>query len=174
VNGIGYTAALGLAIVFGAAGLAKVGRVAVTAAGLRAFGLGAVAGPLAVVLPLVEVAVAVGLVLRPAVAAPIALALLVAFSAVLRRGIRAGVVAGCGCFGGVDRRPVRPRDLARNGALGAGATVAWLWPGPAAIDAASVALVSVTGAGALVAAALWDLRRATGGIWTLDLPREAS
>jgi Methylamine utilisation protein MauE len=174
VIAVGYTVSLGLALVFAVAAGAKFGRPANTVRSFEALGLGRLARPLAVVVPLVELALALGLVFVPEIAAAVALLLLGLFSAVLVRALMAGVEVGCGCFGGLDRHPVRALDIARNGALALAAVVAWRWPGPSAVDVASLVVVSLAVMAGLLLVALWELRHTTGAVWRLDLPRESA
>jgi hypothetical protein len=114
----GDVLAIALAAVFAWAGAAKAVDRRTTARSFRALGLpgGAL---LTTGVPVAELALAGGLVLAPAVAAPVAFGLLVAFSVVLGRARRDGVAVGCGCFGTARRGPVSGRDLVRNAVLSA-------------------------------------------------------
>ena len=132
--------AIGLAAVLAWAGARKLVARSTTARSFRALGLPA-AELLATGVPVVELALASGLILGPAVAAPATVAVLGAFSAVLARARRSGVTVGCGCFATAKRGPVSGWDLVRNAGLGLAAlTVA---------TAAGTALAAV-GAGILV------------------------
>ena len=170
-------AALVLAIVFGWAGVAKLRHHQATVTSFRGLGLPAAAA-LAVVVPLVELAVAVGLVLAPALTAWAALALLLAFTFVIGRAVVAGSTVACACFGGTsatggdDDRPVSTIELVRNAGLGALAIVAGgagagalHWPALPAL-----VIVTVLVALARVAFAAADLRRLGGHVWSTPLP----
>jgi hypothetical protein len=67
-----------------------------------------------VAIGVVEVGLAVALVVAPANAAIVALAVLAGFTAFLVPKVGSG--RGCGCFG-ASTRPVSTQDLMRNGAL---------------------------------------------------------
>ena len=114
----GDVLALALAAVFAWAGAAKLVDRRTTARSFRALGLpgGAL---LTTGVPVAELVLAAGLVLVPAAAAPVAVALLAAFSVVLGRALHDGVAVGCGCFGTARRGPVSARDLGRNAVLAA-------------------------------------------------------
>jgi len=115
---IGDVPAIALAAVFAWAGAAKAVDRRTTARSFRALGLpgGAL---LTTGVPVAELLLAAGLVLAPAVVAPVTFGLVVAFSVVLGRAVRDGVAVGCGCFGTARRGPVSARDLVRNGVLAA-------------------------------------------------------
>lgn len=123
------TGATAAALVLGAvmvrAAWAKRRSPAQTEADFASLGLVA-AGPLAVAVPVVELAVAALLVLTPGWGGVVAAALLAAFTAVLVRVLRNpdGLTPSCACFGGSNRSPVSSRHLVRNAALLALAFVA--------------------------------------------------
>src|SRR6185503_1951209 len=85
---------------------------------LRAFGLpAALARPsVAALLVAVEAAAAVLLVVAPAVGYALALALIAAFTAVLRRVVHSGQRVACWCFG-ASTTPVGVSHLVRNASL---------------------------------------------------------
>jgi len=122
---IAAVARVALAVVLLGAGVAKltdrrrvVGLVA-EVLGPRA------AAPVAIVLPVVEVGLAVGLLALwgSAIPAWVAAGVIVAFTAVLVRALVRGVA--CPCFGRLSAaRPVGPIDVLRNGALVALAVLA--------------------------------------------------
>jgi hypothetical protein len=140
--GVGYAAALALAAVFFVAGVAKLAWRPITVDTFRQLGL---PRPeiVAVVVPLVEVALAVALVAFPFVGGVASLCTLAAFNALLYRRVRQGSEAPCGCIGRpTDRAPVSARELARNGGLAmlaVGAIVAE----PTLPSAAEIAVVAV-------------------------------
>jgi hypothetical protein len=166
--------ALVLAAVFAWAAVAKVRERDATVASFRGLGL-LWPSQLAVVVPAVEVGLAVALVAVPEVAAFAALALVLAFSLVIGRAVAVGSTVGCACFGGhADDRPVSVLELVRNGALGAMAVLASaagpgsaLWP-----DLPALVIVTVVVALARVGLAAAELRRAGGHVWSTPLPGE--
>ncbi len=114
--GIAYSAALLLAVVFTGAGVAKLRRRASTARAFAALGL---ASPevLAVGVPVSELALAVGLVLAPAEAGIVALAVLAGFTTFLVLAMRRGEALGCGCFGAARPAPIGRAEIVRNAVL---------------------------------------------------------
>lgn len=149
---LGMAAACLLAAVFAWAGAAKLGQPAETAAGFAALGLDRPAA-LARAVPVVELALAVGLLAAPAAGAAAALLLLAAFTAVLARALRRGVEVPCACFGRAGGPPLSWVEVARNGllaALAALALAAGLDPRvPALLAAVNVVLVAGASAGLL-------------------------
>jgi uncharacterized membrane protein YphA (DoxX/SURF4 family)/peroxiredoxin len=111
-----------LAAVFAVAGAAKLRDLAETRRAVAGFGAPApLQAPLAVVLPLVELAIA-GALFVPALArwaALAALALLLVFCAVIVRALARGSAPDCNCFGGLTQTEVGRGTLARNLLLGA-------------------------------------------------------
>ena len=119
MNAAARVAAAVLAVVFTWAALAKLVRRDETADAFGSLGLRHPA-ELAVVVPLLELFVALELLLMPLVGAYGALFLLVAFTVVLVRVVRRDVAVGCACFGSMSNRPAEPvswRSLVRNGVL---------------------------------------------------------
>ena len=149
---LGAAAAIALAVIFTWAGAAKIARPQSTAASFSALGL-PYAATLALGVPIFELAAAALLIVVPVPGATVALLLLGAFSVVLAQALRAGVAAGCACFGSARTDPISPLDLVRNamlGVLGVAALAASGWPDPWAALAV-FALVLVGGAGLRVA-----------------------
>lgn len=107
-------AALVLAAVFAWSAVSKIVR----RPDMTALGLPVWTAPVTAV---VELALAVALLVRPADGGVAALAVLAGFTAFLAR--RVGTGAGCGCFG-TTTEPVTSQDLMRNAALLAVAAVA--------------------------------------------------
>lgn len=116
MSGAASIAAVGLAVVFAWAAVAKAVRHRSTVDAFVALGLPA-ASALAVAVPAVEVGLAGLLVVRPEVGGALALALLAAFTLVVIRGVMRGTSSGCGCFGARRVEPVGPADVVRNGLL---------------------------------------------------------
>ena len=117
MNGVGYAAAVLLASAFVVAGVTKLQRRSTTIVTFVRLGLGRRSRGLAFLIPLLEIGVAVGLVLAPVVFGAVAIVLLVVFSWILGRAIRAGKHVSCGCFGSLSNRPIGPADLVRNAGL---------------------------------------------------------
>jgi uncharacterized membrane protein YphA (DoxX/SURF4 family) len=136
-----YLAALVLAAAFVAAAAGKLARPVATAAAFRSFGVPWPAAAARLV-PAAELVVAVLLVAAPGVGGVAALVLLVAFSAVLVRALRAGIRTPCRCFGGVREDPPSAVDVLRNGMLAALALVAIAAGTPRAPSVAAVVLVA--------------------------------
>jgi peroxiredoxin/uncharacterized membrane protein YphA (DoxX/SURF4 family) len=121
-----------LAAVFLVAGLAKLADRVGSRQALVGFGLPpALSGPLGVLLPLAELAVAVALLPTETAGwgAVGALALLLTFSAAIAINLARGRRPACRCFGQLHSSPVGFATLARNGALAAMAGGV-VWQGP--------------------------------------------
>lgn len=114
--GVARAAGAVLAIVLAVAAVAKLARRSGTGEELAQLGLLA-PDVLAWVVPVVELACAVLLVVVPAWGGIAAFALLAAFTVVLVRVLRSGREVSCNCFGALSRRPVSTWSLARNGVL---------------------------------------------------------
>lgn len=167
MNEVAYVAAVLLAGLFAWAGVAKLtdrGRATRTFA---AFGLPA-PRLLGTAVPVVELVLAVGLLVIPAVAAYAALGMLAAFTTFLVRAVRAGVKVGCGCFGSARDEPVSAVEVLRNALLAGAAVVASFSTGPVVPGLAAVVLASTAAALAAVVLALADLRRRTGHVFGID------
>jgi uncharacterized membrane protein YphA (DoxX/SURF4 family) len=115
--GLPYLAALVLAAVFALAAAAKWRDLPGTARAMATFGL---PRPwlVARIVPGVEAALALGLVLTPAASAVVALALLSAFTVLVVLRLRGGGAGTpCGCFGSWGRSTLSWVDVMRNGLL---------------------------------------------------------
>ncbi len=146
-----YLCALVLAAVFVAAAAAKIARPPAT---VKAFATLGVPAPetIARAVPAAELVVAVLLVAVPRAGGVAALVLLVAFTAVLVRALRAGVRTPCRCFGGVREDPISRADVVRNAMLAAlaiTATAAGEPQAPSPGAAVLVAAVVIAGFAAL-------------------------
>ncbi|MEM9562895.1 MAG: MauE/DoxX family redox-associated membrane protein [Actinomycetota bacterium] len=115
---VALVAALILAAVFVVAGVAKLRRPAATADDFAELGL-PLAAPLAVIVPIAELACAGLLVLLPGWGGVAAFGLLAVFTANLAVVVRSGRVVNCACFGAASRHPVSVRHLVRNVGLAA-------------------------------------------------------
>lgn len=150
---VAYAAALALAGVFAVAGTAKLRRRAVTARTFASLGLGA-SPALALGVPVVELALAAGLVVAPAEAGVAAVAILAGFTTFLVLAIRRGEAVGCGCFGSSQAAPVGGAEVLRNAVLGVAAAVVVAGvEGPVVPRLPAVVLVIVAGAAAGTAVA---------------------
>jgi hypothetical protein len=164
-----------LAAVFAVAAFAKLANRGRTESTLAAFGVSArLHRPIAVALPLAELAIALGLL--PAATAPwagvAALLLLIAFTVAVGRALARGDEVDCNCFGSLRGSRITSWTLARNLALlvpaaivaGAGwsdaSPSAVAWVGDLDVDAALLALGGAALAVAALAFALaWQLLR---------------
>ncbi len=107
------------------AAVAKLRDPAATRRSFDELGLRA-PGVAAIVVPVVELLVAVALVLWPPVGGAAAIVLLVAFTVVLVRVVMSGARVPCACFGATATSPVGWPDVARNLGLLALAVAAWV------------------------------------------------
>jgi uncharacterized membrane protein YphA (DoxX/SURF4 family) len=154
VDGLGYACAVVLAAVFVRAGAAKVARPDRTAATFAALGVPA-ATVTARGVPALELLVAVALIAAPRVGAVAALVLLLPFTAVLGRAVRAGLATPCNCFGAARADPVSWVDVVRNAMLATLAVVALLATEPVMPDGPALLVAAVAlAAGVLVLTAL--------------------
>lgn len=171
MRGAGYLSAVILACVFAWAGSSKLRHGDRAAEAFRAMHL-----PAPMILSkgvaLLELALAFLLLTAPSLGGPLALVVLLAFTLVLGRSIRAGGNARCGCFGTARQKPVSWVELVRNGLLAMLAVGAMFAgpPGPPSLPAA-VLVTSAVVSGALIVA-LCDLRREAGAIWNNRLAWE--
>jgi hypothetical protein len=148
--GFGYVCAVVLAAVFVRAGVAKAVRPQGTVAGFVALGVPG-APVVARAVPAVEIALAVALLSFPRIGGVGAVVTLGAFSVFLARAVRAGVTAGCNCFGQARTEPVSGHDLVRNAMLAALAAAALSASRPVVPSlVATVAAVAIVLAGVVV------------------------
>ncbi len=172
MTGLASILAVVVAATLVAAAVAKLRTPARTAADFTALGLPA-PQLLARVVPAVEVAVAVALLVAPGWGALAAVALLVLFTLLLVGLIRSGQPISCACFGTVSDEPVSWVEVVRNVALlvAAGSAIP--------IDRLEIpgfpAVVAATGAGiiAVVAIQLTAFKRDVGAVWSTHLSGEA-
>jgi len=150
-----------LAVVFALAAVMKLRRRGQTEEMLGDFGVPERARPAtAVGLPLVELAVAVGLVTSAGArwAALAALLLLGAFSVAIARVLLKGERVACNCFGSLGSAPVSGWTLARNLVLaGLAAVVVVAGPGTSIgdLDRDTVIAVAAAAAGVLLVGLTW-------------------
>jgi hypothetical protein len=153
------------------AGVAKLRRPSRTAQGFVRLGVPA-ARVAAVGVPIVEIAVAVLLVLRPPVGAVAAVVVLAGLTAFAASRIARGLEVACGCFGGGREEPLTVAVPVRNILLMAAAAVAITAPatGPVLPPPEAVIVVGAAAAIGAVAVALVELRVTTGRVWDNRLP----
>ncbi|MEM9566225.1 MAG: MauE/DoxX family redox-associated membrane protein [Actinomycetota bacterium] len=169
-------AALATALVFGVAAATKLADRPSTVADFAAIGLPRPA-LLARLVPAIELAIVVLLLLAPAVGATLAAVALVAFTAVLASALRAGRRVSCGCLGPLSRRPISTATLWRNVGLLALTAVAAATPAPPGLLPTLPAgdVVLAVGPLALLTALgvqLLTLRSQLGRIWSVELAGE--
>jgi thiol-disulfide isomerase/thioredoxin/uncharacterized membrane protein YphA (DoxX/SURF4 family) len=117
MDGLLLTARLSLALVLLVAALTKLADGEGSREAVRGFGVPErLVGPTAALLPLLELAAAVLLVPTATVpvGAPLAVALMGAFSAAIARSMARGEAPDCHCFGQLHSAPAGPKTLARN------------------------------------------------------------
>jgi hypothetical protein len=85
--------------------------------------------------------------------------------------VRAGTAVSCGCFGSARHAPVSAVELVRNGFLALAALVALGAPRPVAPGVAAVITTGTAVVIAMVVLALADLKRRTGRVWAMELPK---
>jgi uncharacterized membrane protein YphA (DoxX/SURF4 family) len=122
---VGVVASVVVGLLFVLAGASKLAIGPAWTEQARGFGAPRWAAP---VVPWVELAIGAALVAQlarpfPAIAA---IAMLVVFSVLIARHLRAGRAPTCACFGAWSAKPVGPGHLARNAAFLAVAVLA-LW-----------------------------------------------
>ncbi len=158
--GVGYCAAVVLAVMFAAAAAAKIRDRDGTAAAFATLG---VPNPSSAArfLPLPELAAVVLLLAVPFVGALVVLVLLALFTTFIVGRLRVGVVAPCACFGGATSRPLSWVSVWRNVLMGALALVALGATRPTVPSLADVAAVIVATAAGVLALRVADRRSAT-------------
>lgn len=113
MEGLGYAAAVLLAVVFVVAGLAKLLRPRRTATAFALLGLPA-PRLFALVVPLAELLVAATLLAAPDVGGVAALVALSFFTTLVAVRLRRGERVPCGCFGAANPAPLTGADVVRN------------------------------------------------------------
>jgi uncharacterized membrane protein YphA (DoxX/SURF4 family) len=119
VNTIVILASVALSAVFAVSGVTKLFDRAGAEDGMRDFGLpGILARPMALLLPLTELVLAIGMLTGLAWAAAIGLvALLAIFTAAILVNLALGRRPACHCFGALSQEPIGPVTVVRNGVL---------------------------------------------------------
>lgn len=171
MTGLATLLALAVAATLVAAAVAKLKEPGRTAGDFAALGL-PLPAMLSRVVPAVELAVAVSLLVIPGWGAVAAFGLFVLFTALLVSLVRSGQPIACSCFGAVSDEPVSWVEVARNGVLLiASAAVTPIdrlaVPGFAAIVAFSAAAVI----GAVVIQVV-AFKRDVGAVWSTHLSGE--
>ncbi len=167
-----------LVAVFSLSGVAKLFDRSGTRETVLAFGLpGRIAGPVAVFLPIVEVAIAAALIIPISArrGAAAAFVLLAVFCAAIVRSLMRGSAPECHCFGALSRSTVGPGTLVRNTILAAIAVLAAFGAGTSRSGAlawyseipsdrrATVMTIVVLGSAVIALASLcWQLLRQNG------------
>jgi len=170
--GVASCAAVLLAGVFAAAGVAKLRDPVATSETFRDLGLPRPA-LLGRAVPVTELAVAVLLLVSPAVGGLAALAALAFFTTVLATRLRAGARASCGCFGTTGDQPISFVELVRNAVFASFAVAALFAPTlvrPALEDVITTTTGALVG---LLVLALCGMRRDVGSVWDNTLAGEA-
>ena len=120
MDGILLAARLFLAIVFAAAGIGKAADLAGSRRAVAGFGVPkALAQPIGVLLPFIELGIAAALLLQASawIGAVAGLLLLLGFIAGISINLARGRTPDCHCFGQIYSEPVGRQTLARNGIL---------------------------------------------------------
>jgi uncharacterized membrane protein YphA (DoxX/SURF4 family)/thiol-disulfide isomerase/thioredoxin len=126
-----------LVVVFATAGVGKLLDLAGSRRAVADFGVPeSAARVIGLLLPLAELAIAIGLIFRPSaqVAAIAAAVVLAGFIAGIARALSRGEQPDCHCFGQIHSAPAGPATLVRNGILGAAAIVIAAYGTGPAID----------------------------------------
>jgi len=128
-----------LGLVFAIAGGLKIGHFDVFASQIAGFEIlpQAAIAPLALLLPFVEVALGIYLILGlfTRAAGAFACVQLLIFSAAIASAVVRGISASCGCFGPSDQTTTSWPEVARDLALAlVAAYIAWRAPGALAVD----------------------------------------
>lgn len=111
-----------LAGIFVAAGVGKLLDLPGSRRALVGFGLSeSMAGPAGTLLPVIEIATALALLVRPSATggAAVALLLLALFIAGIANALSRGEAPDCHCFGRIHSAPASGKEIARNVVLGA-------------------------------------------------------
>jgi hypothetical protein len=152
--GIGYLAALFLAATFLVAAVSKLRDIAATADEFDLLGVPA-PDAMARVVPVVELAIAAGLVAVPSIGGLAALVTLAFFTTFLAGRLRAGVRVPCACFGAAGSAPLSGIEILRNLGLLVLAAAAMLAQKPTVPSIADLVLT-----GAVIGASVLGLRSA--------------
>lgn len=178
LDAVAPVAAVIVAGVLALAGVAKATDRATTTTEFAALGL-PWPGLLARIVPPLELGVAGLVLLRPRLGGAAAAILLLAFTLVLVRALRAGRSVSCGCLGPLSRQPVSATTLVRNGLLTALALLTIAAPTPSAawqpvLPAGDVVLaVGPAVLLAVLGAQVLALRSQIGRVWSVELAGEA-
>jgi uncharacterized membrane protein YphA (DoxX/SURF4 family) len=113
VSGLGYAAAVALAVIFSLAAIAKARDLEATEQDFTALGVPRAAF-FARFVPIAEFSIVILLLIVPPAGAIAALVTLAFFTTFLIGRLRAGVRVPCACFGAAKARPISAVDIARN------------------------------------------------------------
>lgn len=155
MTGFSYLNATALAALFLFAGIAKIVQLPLTKGSFQQLGL-PFGNTLAVVVPIIEIALALVLIIRPAIGAIAALVLLGLFTAVVLRALLSGVQGGCGCFGATANSQVSSNDIVRNGLLAGAAVLATGAADPAKPEFYAYGATTIVWLTGALLLAVWD------------------
>jgi hypothetical protein len=155
MSSVGSAGAVALAVLFAFAAVAKLRARPATVRSFTALGLPAPA-TMAVLVPALEMLIALVLVLDAPAGSVAALVTLAFFTAFVAKRLSEGSTVPCACFGASSNQPLSPFDLARNVGLLALGALALAAPEP--LDLAVLGTVLVFGGTGLVAFALHQVR----------------
>ena len=172
MTGFATLLAVAVAVTLVIAAAAKLRDPARTVGDFAALGL-PIPGLLARLVPAVEVAVAVALVIVPGWGAVAAFGLFVLFTALLISLVRSGQPIACSCFGAVSDEPVSWVEVARNVVLLGAAAVVVPVNRLAVPDFPAVVAFSAAAVIGAVVIQLVAFKRDVGAVWSTHLSGEA-
>ena len=171
MTGVDAAAAIAVAAMLAVAAVAKWRDGEGTRSSFARLGLAAPRA-LASLVPSAELAIAIGLLVAPSIAAWAAVILLAAFTVVLGRAVVGGLDVPCACFGSTRNEPVSSVELVRNVLLVALAVVASGASSVADVDLPGALVVAGTFTLGRVGLGLLQMRRDIGSIFRTTLPGE--
>lgn len=172
MSGVATLAAAALAITLVMAAAAKLRRPERTAADFAVLGLPAPKA-LARVVPAVELAIALALLLQPGWGGVAAFALLTAFTVLIVGIVRSGEPIACSCFGAVSDEPVSWVEIVRNVSLLALAGLAATTSSLAVPSFEAVVTFSAGAVITVVGLQLAVFKRDVGAVWSTHLAGES-
>lgn len=172
MTGLATLLAITVAATLVVAAVAKLRDPARTAGDFTALGL-PMPAVLARLVPAVELAVAVALLIVPGWGAVAAFGLFVLFTALLVSLVRSGQPIACSCFGAVSDEPVSWVEVARNGVLLVAAAAVTPIDRLAVPEFASVVAFSAAAIIGVVIIQLVAFKRDVGAVWSTHLSGEA-
>jgi hypothetical protein len=173
MSGIGYVAAVALALTFAWAAAAKLRNPVQTAVTFRALRLPR-ASALSRLVPASELLIAAALLVVPPVGATLALVALAFFTTLIVGRLRAGAQVSCGCFGTASAQPISFVEPLRNGLLAGAAVAALFATGPTAPDLSELMTASTALLIGALVLALAATKRDAGAVWRTTLAGSGS